>query len=443
MKLKILAACLAGTFLTGIPHNSSAETLGEALAHAVKTHPTVMAAKANSRATAESVLEEKSAYYPTANATASFGRVFADNTTTRGLSTVRGTGYSWYGDGRLALNQKIYDWSATSNRIQSAKSRYMSSESQVNGRQQFIAFQATQAFIQAVRAQDLKDQAETHLGMMKDYYQRIETLVDNGGADESELSRAQDFVSLAENTLAQIDADYDIAMASYVEAVGRLPEGDLEKPSFDMTSLPDTIDEAVTLATSSHPQIISAQKDAQAALYERRAEETNLYPTFDAELSYAKKDQKDLIGGESEDARALLKMNWDMSLGGGELAAQRRLAARAKEADFIADELSRTIARDVKISWTSLALAARQKNSEAERLEAALQTLETFKEQYDGGQKKILDLMVADAQVFAAQQGYTNFVYREMDAAFALKSLLGQKLLSGSMSEKSDHGTNG
>lgn len=427
MKYHLYTACLAGLLLTGFSSAPNAETLDEAVAYALSDHPSIFAAQARRDASAETISEERAAYYPTASATATFGRVFSDNTTTRGLSTERGTGYSWYGEGRLSLNQKLYDWSATGNRVDSAKSRYESSNFLLKDREHAIAFQTTQAYVQLVRAQSLKKMADSHLKSMMDYKNRISAAVENGGADESELSRAQDLVSLAENAIAQGEADLNIAMAGFVEAVGRMPEGDLSEPSFDLTTLPPLIDDAITQAKHNHPQIAAAMQDANAAFYDGEAESGSLLPTLDAELSYSKKDQKDLVGGESEDARALLKMNWDMNLGGGELAAQRRLAQQEKEAIFIMQELTRTIERDVKVAWASLKLSQKQKSNESERLNATKQTLKTYSEQYEGGQKTVLDLMTAEAQVFAAGQAYTNLLYREMDAAFALKSLIGHE----------------
>lgn len=423
----LFPALLAGTILTLPFAPSVAETLDEAVSFAVEHHPSVMAAEARLGAAGASVREEKSAYYPTASASASFGRIFADNTTTRGLSTVRGTGYSWYGEGRAALNQKLYDFAMTQNRVNSAQSSARAADFLLADRRDAIAFIATQSYIQMVRANTLNAQAIDHLKSMKNYYTRIKSAVDNGGGDESELSRAQDIISLAENTVAQTEADLDIAKAGYVEAVGRLSETPLVEPAFDMTDLPDVIDDAIAMALSRHPQIAAAKQDANAAHYTKRSQNANLYPTVDAELSMSKRDQKDLIGGESEDARALVKMNWAMSLGGGELAAQRRAAEQEKEAMYIVDELSRTIERDVKIAWTSMHLAAKQKKNEARRLEAAKRTLATFTEQYDGGQKKVLELMTAEMQAFNADQSYNNLVYRELDAAFALKSLLGRE----------------
>jgi adhesin transport system outer membrane protein len=408
-----------------VAHGASAETLDDAVSYAIDNHPSISAASAGTGIAKETVHEEMSAYYPTSNANISFGRVFANNTTTRGLAVVRGTGYSWYGEGRASINQKIYDWSETGNRVKAAKARYSSADSVLNERMQSIEFQATQAYVQMLRAQQMKQMADDHLESMLRYKNRIQILVDNGGADESELSRAQDIISLAENAILQAQADIDIARAGYIEAVGRQETGVLVKPVISNSVMPSLMQDAIDVAIKNHPQIRAAGHNVEAAMYDKKAVLKNILPKFDGQLSYTKKDQDDVIGGESEDARALISMNWDYAFGGAQMAAQRRAALQQQEASYLSEATRRTIERDVRVAWASLDLASKQKTNERNRLTAARETFVTYQEQYEGGQKTILDLMSAEMQIFNAEYAYENLSYGEMGATYALKTILG------------------
>ena len=393
--------------------------------YAIKNHPLVMAAQASEKAAVQSVKEEKSRYYPTASVGLGFGRVFADNTTTRGLSVTRGTGYSWYGDGTASINQTVYDWSATDNSVSAAKFRRNSADASLDNQQSSIAFQAAQAYIQVLRSQILMQQAQAHLTAMKSFRDRIQTLVSDGGGDRSELTRADDIVLLADNALNQYTTDHTVALANYIEIIGREPDGDLSNPDINLQRLPNAIDEAISLAIKMHPQMKMAQSEANAAYYEKEKEEANLLPNLNAELSYTKRDQRDLIGGESEDRRALLRMNWDISFGGAELASQRRAEQLEKEAAQNYEAQKRTIARDIRVAWASHNLAQKQHTNEQDRYKTVQNTYGTFKEQYEGGQKSILELMIAEDQSFAVQQNLINARYREMESAYALMSVIG------------------
>ncbi len=350
---------------------ANAETLSGSVQSAVQNHPSVMAALAGEEVSRQDIKEQQSAYYPTASAGASFGRIYADNTTTRGLTVSRGAGYSWFGEGTGSLSQKLYDFNATRHGIDAAKARYQSAGASREVQILSVELQAAQAYLQLLRAQELLNTAKTNMGDMESYYKRIKTAFDNGGADESEVTRAQDFVSLAKNTVLQYETDLKIAAAGYKEIVGNEPQGELEEPSFEMSNLPQTLGEAITKATSYNPQIDSSALEVKATEQDLKREKSAFYPDLNAELSYMQRDQKDIIGGESTDGRALVRMNWDYNFGGAQTAAQKRAAAIKQEAEFNLEATNRLIERDVEVAWHSLHLASEKKKNEYDRLNAA------------------------------------------------------------------------
>lgn len=425
MKKILTPVFLAGLLMTVSSIPLSAETLDEAISYAVKNHPAVKAAAAGREAAYETVNEQKSGYYPDISIGAAAGRIYADNTTTRGMTVTRGAGYSWFGEGSANIRQTIYDWSQTSNRVNAALSRHLSADASVAEREDAISYQVAQAYIQILRAQTLRDKAQKNVDSAKDYMRRIQSLVTDGGADESELSRAKDIVSVGENALLQYEADYQIALASYIEAVGRLPEGELSKPYFNLGLIPGDIDAATEYALANNPQIKAAAYEERAAGFDSKTQQANIMPKLNAEMSYMKRDQDDVIGGEAEDGRALLRMTWDYSVGGAQLAAQRRSADLQEEARMNKSAMERIIMRDVRVAWAGLDVSRRQKENEAKRLKSANDTLANYREQYEGTKKTVLDLMQADMQVFNADVAYHNVYYKEMDAAFALAATLG------------------
>ncbi len=423
--LRLLSISSALTLMSGV--STQAETLDEAIAKAVKNHPAIMAVMANETASKEDVNQEKSYYYPTASASASFGRIYADNTTTRGLTVSRGAGYSWFGEGSGSLSQKLYDFNATRYSINAAKARHQSAGANLDAQILSIGLQAAQAYLQLLRAQDLLNIANENKKDIESYYNRIKTAFDNDGADESEVSRAQDFLSLSKNMVLQYQSDLKIAEAGYKEVIGNRPQQKLKQPSIDLSATPKTLDEAISIALTRHPQINSSALEVKATTQDLQREKTSIYPELNAELSYLEKDQKDIIGGESSDGRALIRMNWDYSLGGTETAAKRRAAALQQEAEFNLTALNRVIERDVEIAWHSLNLARKKKNNEADRLDAAKKTLATYKEQYEGSQRSILDLMTVKNSYFTAQQDYLNVTLQEMNAVYTLMNAMGTK----------------
>jgi len=422
-KFLLKHAALMGAFLVSSP--SLGNDFENAVLHAINTHPSILSFKANEGAAKEFVSQEESAYYPSMTLGTAFGRVYSDNTTTRGLSVTRGAGYSWYGEGTASINQSLYDWSATNHGVDAAKTRYHQAGANVENQKNTIALQSAQAYLQLLRSHKLLTAAHDNFDAMQSYYDRIESALNSGGADKSELSRAQDFLSLAKNALVQYESENLIAKANYKEAVGLEPTQKMTDPSVNLRALPKTLDEAMDKALTINPQIAQATLEGRASDFDYRRESVNNLPTLSAELSASMRDQKDLIGGESEDVRGLVRANWLYDFGGGQSAAKKRAAMVSQEMDMNKETVIRTVKRDVEVAWVSLNLSKKQKTHEAERLNAAQKTHETFVEQYEGGQQKILDVMAMGSALFNAQQDYLNAKYQEINAYYQIMTMIG------------------
>jgi adhesin transport system outer membrane protein len=424
---------LAATALLSLAWNGpvQSKTFEDAILYSVQNHPLVMSSRAAEGVARQSVLEEKTAYYPTTDIGAAFGRIYADNTTTRGLTTTRGAGYSWYGEGTANLNQPIYNWSATDHSVNAAKLRYQSAGATLTNQKLTIALQAAQAYLQLLRSKELLNRAYMNEKEISDYFDRIQAAFDNGGAEESELSRAQDFVSLAKNAVVQYKSEVQIAAAGYREIIGEDPSETLSAPSIDSLEFPEILDEAIALALSINSQIATAELEEKASGYDYKREKANQMPALGAEITASKREQDDVIGGESEDVRGLIRANWSYNFGGRASAAERRAVLVKKELEMNKEALKRTIERDVEVAWVSLNLVQQQKKNELDRLTAAKKTYEVFQEQYKGGQQKILDVMSTSFALFNARQDYLNAKYQEINAHYQLMGAIGLPFYQG------------
>ena len=423
-KSVLLLSCV--TFLT--PLSVRAETIDQAIMRAINNHPSVHASRAAAQAAYQTVQEEESALYPTANVSGSFGRLYSDSTTTRGLSVTRGAGYSWYGEGSGRLSQTLYDWNATGASIDAAGYRYQSAEAQADSQALSIALAAAQSYIQLLRAETLVERAQTNKTLIEGYFGRIQSAFEEGGADKSQVSRAQDILSLANNAVLQLETDLKIAEANYRESIGNLPETDIENPSIPASSVPETIEVAIETSYQFNPQVKALEEEIRAAGMDVDREKVNHLPTLNAELSAVKRDQKDLVGGESEDVRGLLVANWDYSFGGAQNAAYKRAINTKEQTRHGYEALKRQIQRDVEVAWANYNLAKQRKLNEQKRLNAAEKTLETYLEQYEGGQQKLLDVLTVTNARFQAQRDYFNNVYQEIAAIYNLKAVMGLPL---------------
>ncbi len=425
---KILSTVALGALLAtagGLePRFAMAESLQEAVQTAVGSHPSVTAAQDASYASGETVKEQRSAYFPELSANLTGGRMYGDNATSRGLSVTRGAGYSNLGEGSAQLTQKVYDWGETGNRVDAAKARLQASDMVVAGTREGIAMRAAQAYVALLRASQIKEAAAANLTTAQDYQTRIAAQVAEGGSDDAELNRANDFLLLAQNAVTDFDGQYQQALADYIEAVGRKPSGALARPGVVAPSA-TSVDAAIQSAFDSHPQAAAAKQAVVAGDHDARAESTGYLPKVNAQLSYLKRDQRDVIGGEATDARAVMKMDWAYSTGGAQIARENRAEFLRDQARAQLDETYRRIERDVRAAWSALDVSRRQLETQSGRRDATARVVDTYKTQYEGGNRSLIELMQAESQAFDARIAYDNADFSVLNAGYALSAAMG------------------
>lgn len=419
---------LCAALLLGVAwplHGVRADTLYDAVYEAVTTHPAVTAARESKNASEATVTEQRSAYYPEVSVSATGGRIYGDNSTSRGLSVTRGAGYSWLWEGNAAVTQRIYDWGETGNKVDAAKARESAADSTLQGTREGAALRAVQAYIGLLRAGELKVQAAENLRNIKTYEDKIKVQVSAGGADEAELNRANDFLLLAQNATTEFDGQYQQALADYVEAVGHPPANALKRPLLPSV-FPPTLDNAIDEAFANHPQVIAAKQAVIASDHDARAESTSYLPKVSGQLSYLERDEADLIGGEATDARAVMKMDWNYSTGGAQLARVDRAQHLRAQTKAQLDEIYRRVERDVRVAWAGLDVVRQQQKTQEDRRTATAAVVKTYKTQYEGAKRSLLELMQAESQAFDAKIAYSNADYGVLNATYTLMASTGQ-----------------
>jgi len=161
MKRSILIALvISSAFLTFSP--AGAETIKDSVDLALKAHPSLEAALAVKVIAKEEYKETKSGLYPEFSANLSAGRIFGDNSTSRGLVVDRGTAYSGLGEGSASLRQPLFDGMETFNRIDAADARKDSANYNISDVRQNLALRATQAHLTVMQSQEILSQTKEH-----------------------------------------------------------------------------------------------------------------------------------------------------------------------------------------------------------------------------------------------------------------------------------------
>ena len=299
---------------------AQAETLREAVAAALASHPGVDIAKARKEAAKEDENIEFSNLFPEIGTSATGGRMFSNNSTTRGLVTSRGEAYSWLWEGNATITQPIFNGFETYNRIDAAQARESAADFTLADARPGLALRAAPSFLNVIRAREAHAKAVSYQDRIKDYLSRIHGMVEAGAADAAEEAQAKNIQSQLENSVAEMDGQVKLALADYAEVTGAMPGGELKLTDELKDLMFSSVQEAVNHANQYHPLILSARKNVEAEEEEVSAEKGVLLPDLDGEMSYLKRDQKEEIGGEVAGSPAGVGMGLGFFTGGAQFA---------------------------------------------------------------------------------------------------------------------------
>jgi len=175
-----------------------------------------------------------------------------------------------------------------------------------------------------------------------------------------------------------------------------------------------------------HPMLMALDNDMRASDFDARAEKGTLYPDINAELSAYKKDQREEIGGEVEDARALLKMNWNFSTGGAQYARMDRAKAQRGELLARKKEVMRQIEGDINRSYAEMQTAQKQKEIALKQKSVTADLLQAYETQFEGGRVRLLQLLQGENQLFNMDVAAMNADNRYLMAQYAAMASMGQ-----------------
>ncbi|MEM6902319.1 MAG: TolC family protein [Pseudomonadota bacterium] len=378
---------------------------------AIQNHPRVLGDRASVRASREALREQRSDFFPTLSLEASSGYRNTDNRTTRARPT-RGPGgdpdvTGFANEGTFRLQQLLFDFFATPNLVDAARQRLSQSQFVEADSQEQIGLRAIEAYllVQQFRrnASFARDNVDFHVATLEDIQRRAEA----GAGDSGDVSQTESRLALAREVLLGFEEQLAIAQADFKEAVGSMP-GELGPLNPPTQPIPDTVGEAVTIATEENPFITASRFNAHGLAHEVEAATGDLYPRFDADVSYNRGHDVDGLGGSEEETRALVRMVWDLPTGGAEFAARKRLMREKEAAEQETEERFRLIEEEVRSSYAEVTITEQQIEQLADRVDSANAVVDAYQRQFEAGRRTLLDLLDSENERFLSRVSLNN-----------------------------------
>ncbi len=260
------------------------ETLKEALTAAYLYNPTLKSARAQLRATDNNVPLAKSGYRPQIVATFGKGYDYA-STTTRGATSAT-TGSTESAAAVISLQQNLFNGFQTYNNVKGSEALVEAGREDLRAAEQTVLLNAVTAYMNTFRDQAIAKQLQNNLQILGEQLKVTQELfkalrVTSTDVEQAKVALAQTRVDLS---IAQGTVHGDQAL--FAQYIGH-PPGALKDPGPATKRLPKTLKEAINIAQTENPAVISAIFSERAQQHQVKQLKGRLLPNLSAYSSYA------------------------------------------------------------------------------------------------------------------------------------------------------------
>jgi len=404
--LSTLALMLAASAAFAQP----ADPLRAAVEQAVNTNPEVTARFNVYRASLDAVDVARAGFLPHLDLAASVGRDterFANSLPNENLNR-RQVG--------LNLTQLLWDGLGTSSDVARFRHDRLARYFELVDVTEQTALEAARAHFDVQRYRRLVQLAEDNYVQHRYAYLQIQSRFKAGVGRGVDLEQAGARVALAESNLSTEVANLHDVTMRYQRVVGSAPPKELPVISMLKAGLPVSAGEAMTNAVRQSAAVSASIEALRAARSVGDGRKSAYQPRVEARVRGAVGRNVDSLQDQSRNTTAEIVLNWNLYNGGADQARVRQQANLMSQAADLRDKTCRDTRQTSAIAYNDTKKLVDQLVYLDRNTLAIEKARDAYRQQFDIGQRSLLDLLNAENEVYTARRAYAN---AEFDLGFA------------------------
>ena len=402
----------------------SAMSLQEAVSMAISTNPSVGEVSNDRRAIDQELRQGRALYYPQIDARAATGVEWSNNATTNGDTQAGNSRTLWRNEGSLTLSQLIFDGFFAESEVERQTSRVKSAAYRVQESAEFTGLDATEAYLDTQRHRERVELAANNVAVHRGRLGQVQQRAQAGGGNIADVRQAEARLANAESTLVEVQGNLQDAESNFIKVVGQAPDT-LDDVAIPADAMPADVDAAITAAVEASPTVAFARQDIKTAEADVKQQEASLYPDIRLELSTSVEDNVDGRTDTEYDATALVVLRYNLYRGGADTARIREFKWRQAEAIDAMHTQERKVSDDARVSWTAIDVSHSNVEILQREVDAQAKTVAVYKQQFEIGQRGLLDLLDADNDLYLSSDNLITARYAEVFANFRLLATIG------------------
>ncbi|WP_417515825.1 TolC family outer membrane protein [Marinobacter sp.] len=334
-------------------------------------------------------------------------------------------------DGRLTLTQMLYDGFQTKSSVQRFEEQQLVRYFQLLSQIEKTSLEALGAYLDVSRQRELLDLARQNLETHQEVYDQVSASARAGVARAADLEQISGRLSLAESNLVVVASNLHDVRARYLRIVGEAPPAETGEILLEADLLPATVTEALKIAYEGNPEFRASHRDIKAAEASVQENRSGYQPRLDLVASYGHNSYDDFGFDQSEtDGRIGVELNVNLYRGGSDRARVRSAYDQVNVAKDLRDKACVDIRQEIQIAFNDVRnLQTQAPILNNHRLSSA-RVRTAYKDQFDIGERTLLDLLDAENEYFNASRAYANALYDRKLAVARVQAGMGHLVSS-------------
>ncbi|QFI36825.1 TolC family outer membrane protein [Moritella marina ATCC 15381] len=408
----------------------NAQSVEEAVAMTLSTHPDIRIAFTKFKVREEQVQQAEAGYLPNINVTAGYGYEYTNSPGTR--ATADETADLNRGEFGVSLKQSLFSGFQTSSDV--SRTSYATSAEQwrLFSTAEDVALDVTKVYTNLLKSQRILELSERNLSTHKTIFGQIEERTSSGLGSIADLSQITGRLARAQSNVISAKNNYLDNQAQFIRVTDQQPDN-LVIPIPDVELLPVNRETGLRDALVNHPVVKSSNNDITSARYQHDAAKSNYYPkvTFEVDANF----NNDLdgvdgngVGGHSNDVTAMVRLSYNLYTGGRDKALAKETAYQITEASEINRSVHRQITEGFTLAWNAHELLGLQMQYIKEHVIASKDSQAAYEQQFKLGQRSLLDLLDTENELFEARKEFVDAEFDEIVTQYRLLNATGQLL---------------
>jgi adhesin transport system outer membrane protein len=388
------------------------------------TNPVILERLYNFQATQQDIQSAKSGYFPKLdlNLGAGYERTKRSNQAD-GVSD-KSSNLSVY-QNSLKLTQNLFEGFATNYQLDEQKYRTLAAAYSYVEKVNNTTYEVANAYLEVLKNEELLKTAKQNVQIDEDILAKVQKLYKAGLTTLSEVNKIESSLALAKaNLVVQENTILEKSFALQKIVGHKLDHDKMIKPDMNVT-IPLSKKDALDFALQNNPSLLVSELNMRVAQATNKKNKSAYYPKIDIEVSQSMSKNLSGIEGNNDEFRAMAYLSYNIFNGLADKASIEKSFSQIDQEVQNKNNTKRQLLETLSLAWASNEKVQEQLVHLKEYNKFSIKTLDLYNKEYSLGRRSLLDLLSTQNDLIRSQEQIITAEYSILASKYKILDSMG------------------